>query len=351
MSYTEGHLARPGQPLLPSFSNRTLHQPSFLPLYMAAGFRLRHHHFQDHLHRRNQTIHPIIPAEFFYTDHTMSFRRRFIVTYLRVIDSFQVHTPPPVISACLALQNHPDPFRSRPRPTRDLNSPIWGTHAHHHRVQPNYVILQLTQEEDQAVTNLLKLHHQSLSQSSETFSSARTDVSSVVEPPQNVNSSLFYQRAADGTLDEEAYKPLCSHVQCVREGQQGEGWSDTELDVADTLLNGFILTEKDRIWGQNPHKSAGTLPDPRPYEHHGDSSLSTEALPAQVTSGLTHSDIGNISFSGAREDREQDCRDVRSTEDGLVSGEMRERILTDSERDALHVLLSLGNMGTLDMVQ
>ncbi|KAK2863115.1 hypothetical protein Q5P01_002648 [Channa striata] len=329
MSYSE----RPRQPLAPAFSSRTLHHPSFLPLCMAARFRLHNHRLQRH----TQTVHPIIPAEVFYTDPTMSCRRRVpnIVTNLRVLDCFQLNTPPPVMSACVAPPNHPDPFQSGPHPTQNLGSPVWRIH----RVQPSHIILQLTQEEDQAITNLLKLHHQYPLQSSEIFDSAQTNFSSVAEPPQDFNPSLFCQTAADGAFPEEANKPLCCDG----------GWSDKELEAADILLNCFILKEGDTIRGQSHLKSAGAPPDPRPCGHPEDSSVSTEALPALLTSDFAH--ISNAMFCGAMEEREPCWSDVMSTEDELLLVEMRGRTLTDSERVALHVLLSLGNMGTLGMVQ
>lgn len=62
-------------------------------------------------------------------------------------------------------------------------------------------MVQLTQEEDQAVTNLLKLHHQEVPlRSKETLTGALADC-----------------------------------------------WSDLELEVADVLLSGFGPMERDRI--------------------------------------------------------------------------------------------------------
>ncbi|KAE8279109.1 hypothetical protein D5F01_LYC22695 [Larimichthys crocea] len=73
MNHTEGHCVRSKQrststsSTLPPISNRTLHHPSFMPLYAASGFM--HHH-------SGQTLHPIIPAEFYYIDPTESSGRR-----------------------------------------------------------------------------------------------------------------------------------------------------------------------------------------------------------------------------------------------------------------------------------
>nr|XP_046237642.1 histone deacetylase complex subunit SAP25-like isoform X7 [Scatophagus argus] len=98
MNGSEGHCVSSRRPTLPSISNRTLHHPSFLPLYMTADFALHHTVCDD------QPIHPIIPAEFFYSDPTMSCGTRIpnIVTELRVFDCFQLSTPPPIMSACMA---------------------------------------------------------------------------------------------------------------------------------------------------------------------------------------------------------------------------------------------------------
>ncbi|XP_044040529.1 uncharacterized protein LOC122870422 isoform X2 [Siniperca chuatsi] len=378
MSYNEGHCVRSRQPVLPPFSNRTLHHPSLLPLYMAA---------HPHADCNNQTVHPIIPAEFFYTDPTMSCGRRIpnIVSQLRVFDCFQLNTPPPVMSACLAPPTRPDPFRSGPHPTRDLGSPTLTINTLHPPVQPSQVILQLTQEEDQAITNLLKLHHQEPIQRVETLTAPQMDLNPIpfLSHPEPM----------------EVYKPFCSDVQHPRGAslqdqlQQGRCWSDRELEAANTLSSHFSLMEKEKIRGQNHNKSAATLPDPLPYRRHEDSSINTETqqgsetLPALITTDRTQNDIGYISFTCVSEHGEPGCGDLgfvegRSADDvhlpigeeylasslpprlpsrsseaesrSSVSGdfsEVKERTLSDCEGDAVHVLLSLGDMGALAIVQ
>lgn len=80
-------------------------------------------------------------------------------------------------------------------------------------------MVQLTQEEDQAVTNLLKLHHQ--------------------EVPLRSKETLT------GALG-----PLCSEVPRARAAGPlplADCWSDLELEVADVLLSGFGPMERDRI--------------------------------------------------------------------------------------------------------
>ncbi|XP_026209046.1 uncharacterized protein LOC113157670 [Anabas testudineus] len=282
MSCSRGHFSTPRRPVLPPVSNRTLHHPSFLPLYMAADF---HHRDCDGL-----TVHPIIPAEFFFTDPTLGCGRRIpnTVTDLRVLDCFQLNTPPPVMSATLAPPNHPDPFRSGPYPTRDLGSSTWRMPTRYRRVQPSHFVLQLTQEEDRAITNLLKLHHQSPIPSAETLSAAQMGFSNVAGSQQDSNSRLFLQGPADLT---PVYRPLGSDGRCPREVEQRRGWSDAELEVADTLLSCFILSDDDKIWGQNNHEESGGFP------------------------------------------------------------EVRGQTLSDSEGDAVHVLLSLGDISAVDIVQ
>nr|XP_020441553.1 uncharacterized protein LOC109951403 isoform X2 [Monopterus albus] len=254
----------------------------------------------------------------------------------KVLDWFQLNTPPPVMSACSAPPNRPDLFRSGPHPIRNLGSPTLRMPTN---CQPNQAVLQLTQEEDQGVTNLLTLHYQS------------------VEPrtvPVELNSSLGYQTPTDSTSDGEVHRPLCRDV------QQRGGWSHTELEAANTLLNHFSLVEENHICSLNHHKSSGTLSGPLPDQHHEAPSVSTEtqpeceASPALVTSHCTQSDTGYISFRSVRENGGQGRGDCRSAEHRTVYGAfsgLREQMLSDLEEDAVLVLLSLSDMGTLDTVQ
>lgn len=133
----------------------------------------------------------------------------------QVLDCFHLNTPTPIMSACPAPPTRPDPFRSGPHPTRDLGSLTTKVNPLHLPVRPTRVVLQLTQEEDQAVTNLLQLHHQ--------------------EEPLHWGSS------------EGGVAPLWNDVPCAEESrlQQGRRWSDTELEAANTLLRGFSPMEKD----------------------------------------------------------------------------------------------------------
>ncbi|XP_008281069.1 zona pellucida protein AX 4 [Stegastes partitus] len=193
---TARYIKTPTKTVLPSISNRTLRHPSFLPLYAAAGFT---HQRQSDIH----TIHPLIPAEIFYTDPGLPRGRRIpnLPSGLRVFDCSRLNTPPPIMSACPVPPNRPDPFRSGPHPTRDLGSSTWRIHSTDSL--PRRVVIQLTQEEDQAITNLLKLHYQESPQREE--AAAQMNFCDVVEPPVNSNTGL------------PPHKPVYVDVQSPRE--------------------------------------------------------------------------------------------------------------------------------------
>ncbi|KAM7366285.1 hypothetical protein PAMP_015737 [Pampus punctatissimus] len=281
----------PRQPVLPPLTSRTLHHPSFLPLYMSAGFTHHHKGFNT------QTVLPIIPPELFYTDPSLPCGHRIpnTVSEFRAFDCFQLNTPPPVMSACFAPPNRPDPFRSGIHPTRDLGSSTWRIHTIHPTTQPRRVILQLTQEEDQAITNLLKLHHHEPLQRHEILTALNMDSSSSTEPlVDNMDTSSACSHSA-----EESDKLFNIDVQHLREAglvsrfQQERHWSDTELEAADTLLSRFSLMEDDKLRVQTQQGS----------------------LLVQSGSNV----FGDLS-------------------------EVKKRKLSDSEGDAVHVLLSLGDM-------
>ncbi|XP_040036090.2 uncharacterized protein LOC120821531 [Gasterosteus aculeatus] len=186
-----------------------------MPVYMAADFA---HHRTN---RRNPTLPVITPAELFYTDPTMSCGRRVpnALTELRVLDCFRLNTPPPVMSAFPSPPSRPAPFRWGTHPTRDLGSLSLRVNTPRPPAGPRRLVVQLTQEEDQAVTNLLKLHHQ--------------------EVPLRSKETLT------GALG-----PLCSEVPRARAAGPlplADCWSDLELEVADVLLSGFGPMERDRI--------------------------------------------------------------------------------------------------------
>lgn len=218
----------------------------------------------------------------------------FLSSYFsQVFDCLQLNTPQPIMSACLAPPNRPDPFRSGPHPTRDLGSPTWRTQTIHPQVQPRQVVLQLTQEEDQAVTNLLKLHYQ-----------------------MDHDSNVSHPCAKDG---EEGYKPARGAL------IEGTVWSDAELEVADTLSSQLKINYVDLLKAQNRNETANTpfgpllCPSPQTHqEPEAPLALGSSAVPLQ-TSPVIKSKV-NV-FEGFMEAKEQR--------------------LSDLEGDAVDVLLSL----------
>ncbi|XP_044196842.1 uncharacterized protein LOC122973422 isoform X1 [Thunnus albacares] len=347
MNYNEEPSPSPRQPVLPPLSNRTLHHPSFLPLYMSAGSAHHHSSFNT------QTVLPIIPPELFYTDPTMHCGRRIpnTVSQFRSFDRFQLNTPPPVMSASLAPPNRPDPFRSGTHSIRDLGSSSWRIHIIHPTTQPSWVVLQLTQEEDQAITNLLKLHHHEPLQRDETLTALHMDSSGLSEPlVDNMDTSSLCSpsECTDPTLVEELDDPFYSDPQHPMEAglmsqvQQERRWSDVELEAADTLLSRFSLTEEDKLRVQTQQGCEALIPA-RPTQNH----------------------VGYVGFSRVREDggwTEVTSVEGRNTDDipkeypassslvtsgSIVFGDLsgvKDRKLSDSEGDAVRGLLSLGDM-------
>ena len=254
----------------------------------------------------------------------------------QLLDCFQLNTSPPVMSACLAPPASPDPFRSGTHPTVDLGTLSFIISTLHPPVQLSRAVVQLTQEEDQTITHLLKLHHQ--------------------EPPAPHMDFLPHPEPVDVASAEEAYKPICSAVQHFREdGLQGQSqhrrcWSHTELEAAGTLLSGFSLVEKDPIWGENYSESADTLPDH--LQQQG-----SETFPSPVTDCTQKV----TSFSHVRESGQPGWGDLGFAEGYLASSlppksrssvfGMKKRTLSDSEGDAVHVLLSLGDVTALETNQ
>lgn len=191
------------------------------------------------------------------------------------------------------------------------------------------------------------------------------DVSGVAEPQVASNPCLVFSHPKPLVPTEEALTPSCSDdVQhpmktgLGNQSQQGRGWSDVELEAADTLLSGFSVSEEDRVWSQCRQNS--TLPDPQPYQYNKDLSISTEtcqeseALPALTATNAPQNGTGYIRFTCVTEGGGAGWVNLRSAEDRGASGDcaqVREWTLSDLEGDAVHVLLSLGDMGTLDILQ
>ncbi|KAJ8008342.1 hypothetical protein DPEC_G00103830 [Dallia pectoralis] len=202
----------------PPFSTRTLGHPSLMPLYMAA-MGSAHHPWRPH----QQPVPVLTPSEVFYTDPTGPPGRRVpnTVTELQtlclpsqVFEYFQLNTPRPIMSSCPAPPIRRDPFRTQTHPTRDLGSNSW-TRDHLRRPinpiptpflarprerGPNRAVIQLTLEEDQAITNLLKLYHHHSPCPEVTPTSASTQVDTSEETSSVNNLSLVEEMGHTANL-------------------------------------------------------------------------------------------------------------------------------------------------------
>ncbi|XP_071388115.1 zona pellucida protein AX 4 [Centroberyx affinis] len=334
---------------LQTVSVSTTRRPNKLPAYHPPAQYIKVFSFlKDFTNNLSKKVPPIIPSEFFYTDPTMGRGRRIpnIVSDLRVFECFHLNTPPPIMSACPAPPNRPDPFRSGPHPTRELGSPTWRMQP---VLPPSRVVLQLTQEEDQAVTNLLKLHHHQPIQrhGDEAFVAPQNDPSGGVESlpddmDMDLSPSLSHPAPMDPALTEETDELFHSDVQYPwaamlgSQLHQGRLWSDVELEAANTLLTHLSLLEEDGLWSWNQHGPAVTLPDHLPYALQEGSSVSTGDV-HPLASSLPASSLPPSSLSSDSE-----------VESGpSVFGDLlgaRDGTLSESEGAAVHALLSLGDM-------
>ncbi|KAJ8281974.1 hypothetical protein COCON_G00044930 [Conger conger] len=109
----------------------------------------------------------MIPSGFLYIDRTLppGSREPNGVTQLEVFWHYQLNTPPPVMSTITDSRPGLDLFRARPHPTRELGSQMW-TWDSMSSFRPTTAqgqileVIQMSAEEDEAITSLLKLHYQ-----------------------------------------------------------------------------------------------------------------------------------------------------------------------------------------------
>ncbi|KAJ8338204.1 hypothetical protein SKAU_G00371700 [Synaphobranchus kaupii] len=226
--------------VLPTYSSRTLHHPSFQSLYMAVGCTQCNWQAPGH---KGITFPAMIPSDFFYTDPTLPPGSRVPngVTQLETFECCQLNTPPPVMS----ITDSPpglDPFRTRPHPTRDLGSQMWtwDTHSTFRSRTPQGQILeviQMSSEEDEAITSLLKLHYQS--QLDTTSSDPWGDMTAQdltgldhqsLSPPTPIQPSLSDLGPASNSV--EGSVPSLS----VLESQSMQG-SDVMMDTSSVLFS------------------------------------------------------------------------------------------------------------------
>ncbi|MED6286218.1 hypothetical protein CHARACLAT_003601 [Characodon lateralis] len=322
---------RAAQAVLPPISNRTLQHPSFLPLYMPTRFD---HHF----HGDGHPSYPMTPAELFYTDPALPCGRRIYssLSGKMVFDVSQLNAPPPIMSACVATPNRPDPFRAGPYPINNQGSPSWKIQSIPPQEQLN-VVIQLTQQEDQAITNLLKLHHQEALQSKESIIPGHTDFpGAVMSNPRHFNTASL-----DG-----ATKVICNDAL-----EEGGKWSEAEYDAANTLLSSFNQMD-DYLIGET-----ATLPD-QLLSQNSETELERQSFSPLVTCYCSQN--GSCIQENGEIRSEEDmvtCAPVFKSkqEPGnlqlkLESGS-EERTLTDMEGDAVQVLLGLGEVITFNVMQ
>ncbi|XP_043954058.1 uncharacterized protein LOC122820571 [Gambusia affinis] len=328
MSYSEARLLRARQLVLPPISNRTLQHPSFLPLYMPTSF---YHTFQGDAHPG----YPMSPVELFYTDPTLPCGRRIYNSLSRkmVFDCSQLNTPPPVMSACVAPASCPDPFRAGPHPTNNLGSPSWRLQGvHPPQVQPRFVVIQLTQQEDQVITNLLKLHHQEAPQSKERVAAAQADFPGALKS----NPRDFSTGSREGA----------NKVFCIDASEERQKWSDAEYEAANTLLSSFQQVED--LIGNT------AMPPDHLQSQTSQTELECQTFPPSVTcyssqKGSCLKENGDV---GSQEDMTSCPTGFDSKlEQEKVEGRSEERMLTDLEGDAVEVLLSLREATTFDATQ
>lgn len=216
------------------------------------------------------------------------------------------------MSACVAPPNHPDPFRAGPHPTNNLGSPSWRVPPA--QGQPRFVVIQLTQQEDQVITNLLKLHHQEASQSKERVGLAPVDFSSAGKS----NPGHFNGASHDG-----ANVVICGNA------VGGRRWSEAEYEAAYTLLSSF--QQQDYLMGTS------------------ETELECQTL-ATSQNGSCIKENGDVS---SEEDLTK-CPPVLETEKSFhlqVESGSEERMLTDLEGNAVQVLLSLADGMTSIVMQ
>lgn len=237
------------------------------------------------------------------------------------------------MSACPAPPTRLDPFRSGPHSVRDLGGATWRINTIHPGVQPSQLVIQLTQEEDQAITNLLKLHHQEPGQSDEA-------------PPvdSSISNPAFIPSGSTDSADDE---PSCNYAQHLKERH----WSDTELKAAHTLMSRFSL-----MGDKFNHNPAASSPSHVPYPNSDDSSkcisgsrVSEDEEPGGMEFRLV---VRNA------EVQEEYLVPSSPSSDSKVKGrssvfgpDVKEVKLSDSERDAVHVLLTLWDTAASDIEQ
>ncbi|XP_048883684.1 uncharacterized protein LOC125750242 isoform X2 [Brienomyrus brachyistius] len=195
-------------PVLPGVSSRTLQHPSFLSLYMAVGS------MQCSCRARSQSFPApaMIPSDFFYNDPMQAPGNR-IPNNVAQLEVW-------------AWDHLCAPQTSTLGPT----------------LRPRKEVIQLSAEEDQAITNLLKLHHESISEP-------------IHERPCQPRWSPA--RCLPANQEDDANIDCIPQLTMTSKGQSGR-WSDTELEAADILLtldDGEVVIKEPRSLAQGDSES------------------------------------------------------------------------------------------------
>lgn len=208
----------------------------------------------------------------------------------QVSECFRLNTPPPIMSSCIAPPIRADPFRSVLHHSRDLGSstvkvnPLLVPPA-----QLCQVVVQLTQDEDQAISNLLKLHHQEAPPPPP-------------PPPRTDTADTLLKYPPSSPARHQSTEPGPG----VPQSREARCWSVQEIEAANTLSR-FGLLEED----QDPEPAD----PPSAQSYRGYTGSADLPLPETWT----------------------------VTPPPALAYSEREQKLSDSERDALHALQSLGD--------
>lgn len=218
-----------------------------------------------------------------------------LMSFHQVPECYRLNTPPPIMATCIAPPILADPFRSALHHSRDLGS---STVIVNPLVAPSaqlcQVVVQLTQDEDQAITNLLKLHHQEAPSPNDTMDTQlKCPLSSLPEHP---------------STDAGSAVPQSSEAMC---------WSVQEIEAAN-ILSRFGQMAKEQ--NQSAWKGPPTDP-PSAQSYSGYAGGTSSVQQATWTSPPS-----------------QECRSYSE----------REQQLSDSERDALQALQSLGHVAQVN---
>ncbi|KPP59278.1 hypothetical protein Z043_122812, partial [Scleropages formosus] len=204
----------------------------------------------------------MIPSDFFYVDPTQVPGQRVSnsVSQLEVFECCQLNTPRPIMSTSVAPSLHFDTFRREPHLIRDLGSRVTSLEppcdpalsvsplAMRRRME----IIQLSMEEDQAITSLLKLHYS-------TQDSTPADLMAMEDGAQHSGSdAISPEHGAKGNLpstDEIVDSPTCRELtamapQCVNCDVHSKPFvEELNFTHADELLY-----RDTRNWGKGEHR-------------------------------------------------------------------------------------------------